>query len=297
MKIGYPVINQALGHISSHTFRLALLSEERLFKTIQENLDSVEATIHWNMAHNLLFYRIGSGIIPFGSHANMSLNWQDEFKERIARIGEYIKANNMRISMHPGQYVVLNSPSDTTFANSVRELAYNAELLDMLGLDSTHKFQFHLGGIHGDRDASTQLFIKRYNQLPENVRRRLVIENDERVASLAQCMEIHKACGIPVLFDTLHHEVNNNGETVLAGLKIAASTWGENDGTQMIDYSTQNPDKKTGAHAVTLDVERFRSFIKSLKNREVDIMLEIKNKEASALQAVVVLNSLDTPGF
>lgn len=292
MKIGYPVINQGLGHISSHTFRLAALSEAKLLKTATENIDSMEQTIAWNIERGLMFYRIGSGVIPFASHPAMVIDWQRPFRERLARIGKTIRDSGMRISMHPGQFVVINSPNETTYQNSVRELQYHADLLDLFGLDATHKVQFHLGGIHGEREASTAIFIERYNALPESIRRRLVIENDERVASLAQCLEIHKACGLPVLFDTLHHEVNNNGETVLAGLKRAAATWGPADGVPMIDYSSQNPDKKIGAHAVTLDVDKFRRFIKSLKGFDIDIMFEIKNKEASALQAQIVLQSL-----
>lgn len=292
MKIGYPAINLGLGHTSSHTFRLASLSEGRFNETVRLNLDSLMHTLKWNVEHGLYFYRISSSLIPFASHPAMTLSWKERFREDFERIGNFIKQNNMRISMHPGQYVVINSPNDNVYENSVKELQYHADVLDMLGLDRTHKFQFHLGGIHNDRDLSTKVFLERYNSLSESIKGRLVIENDERFASVKQCMAIHDICGIPILFDTLHHQVNNNGETLLKGLVAAMSTWNESDGVPMIDYSTQNPDKKVGAHAVTLDVIKFRSFAKSLKGRDIDIMLEIKNKEASALQAKIVIDNL-----
>jgi UV DNA damage endonuclease len=292
MKIGYPVTNLGLGCITSHTFRLAALSEERLFATVEENLDCLEQTLQWNVAHNLLFYRISSGLIPFASHPSMVYDWQGRFAEQLARIGTYIRDHDFRISMHPGQYVVINSPHQTTFENSVRELQYHSELLDLMGLDETHKVQIHLGGLHGNPAESTQTFIDRYKELPAAVRQRLVIENDERIASLQDCLKINAATSIPVLFDTLHHQVNNAGETVLKGVKLAMATWQEKDGLPMIDYSTQNPDKKTGAHAITLDTDKFRAFAKSLKALDIDIMFEIKNKEASVLQAQIILQTL-----
>jgi len=292
MKLGYPVINLGLGVTSSHTFRLALLSEEKLFNIVRKNLDALEETVRWNIEHNLLFYRISSNLIPFASHLNMDIAWQTKFAPDLARIGQYIKDNHMRISMHPGQFVVINSPNGSVYANSVRELQYHADILDLLQLDSTHKIQFHLGGLHGDAEGSREVFIQRYNALSDAIRSRLVIENDERFASVQECFELSKRCGIPVLFDTLHHEVKNDGETILAGLKKAMSTWGETNGIPMIDYSNQNPYKRVGAHAETIDVEKFRSFVRSLKGKDIDIMFEIKNKEASALQAQIVLEGV-----
>jgi UV DNA damage endonuclease len=222
----------------------------------------------------------------------LSLDWRSLVHNELRSLGEFVRRHSMRISQHPGQFVVLNSPSDTVFHNSIAELQYHADLLDMMELDTTHKLQIHVGGLYGDAERSGRIFVERYADLPEAIRRRLVIENDERVASLQDCLRIHAATGIPVLFDTLHHQVNNNGETPLAGLKLAMATWSPKDGVPMIDYSDQNPDKKTGAHAISLDVGRFRSFARSLRGRDIDIMFEIKNKEASALQAKIVIDNL-----
>jgi UV DNA damage endonuclease len=292
MKIGYPAMNLGLGCKSSHTFRLASLTPERFEETARRNLTCVKRVIGWNIEQRLLFFRIGSGLIPFASHKEFSIDWVSLFKTELHEIGELIKNNAMRISMHPGHFVVLNSPSDAVFNNSVAELQYHSDLLDAMGLDKSHKVQLHLGGLHGEPEESIKVFINRYEQLPMQIKQRLVIENDERVASLQDCLRIHEACGIPILFDTLHHQIKRHDETVLKGLDLAMKTWDTKDGIPMVDYSTQDPDKKPGAHTQTLDVDNFRSFIKSLRKRDIDIMLEIKNKEASALQARLVLDNL-----
>jgi UV DNA damage endonuclease len=299
MKLGYPAINLGLGCTSSHTFRLASLTADRLRDTVALNLACLRRTIEWNTAHDLRFFRITSNLIPFASHPAMQqigIDWRDLVRDELRSLGDFVRRHDMRISQHPGQFVVLNSPSDTVYRNSVAELQYHADLLDMMGLDASHKLQIHVGGLYGDAESSGRIFAERHAQLPEAIRRRLVIENDERVASIQDCLRIHEATGIPVLFDTLHHAVNNRGETTLAGLKLAMATWGKDDGVPMIDYSDQNPDKKTGAHAISLDVVRFRSFVRSLRGRDIDIMFEIKNKEASGLQAKIVVDNLASTG-
>ena len=293
VKLGYPAINQALECRCSGTFRLASYSEERMTATIAANLDCLERTLRWNVEHRLMFFRITSNLIPFASHpVSAGYDWRERFAPRLAEIGAYVREQGFRISLHPGQFVVLTSPNPATVASSIAELEYHASLLEGLGLDRSHKFQIHLGGVFGDRTASLNTFATRYAELSQRVRDRLVIENDERAASLADCLVLHRVCGIPVLFDTFHHTIRNEGETPLKALDAAMATWAPEDGVPMVDYSTQDEDKKPGAHTETLDVEHFRSFAKRIKQREIDVMLEIKNKEASAMQARVVLDEL-----
>lgn len=86
----------------------------------------------------------------------------------------------MRLSMHPGQYVVLNSQRTNVVRAAVDELSYHADFLDAMGLTSEHKINLHVGGVYGDRHVSLQMFRENFHNLPENVKTRLVIENDER---------------------------------------------------------------------------------------------------------------------
>ncbi|MBS3782244.1 MAG: hypothetical protein KGY66_03330 [Candidatus Thermoplasmatota archaeon] len=40
------------------------------------------------------------------------------------------------------------------------------------------------------------------------------MENDDTFYSLKDCLDIHQKCGVPVLFDNLHHRVNSSGEGI-----------------------------------------------------------------------------------
>ncbi|SHJ14507.1 UV-damage endonuclease [Hymenobacter daecheongensis DSM 21074] len=293
MKIGYPCVNESLDCSAASTFRLASYSAERVETTVAGNLACLQRILEYNVAHGLRFFRIGSGIVPFGSHPINTFPWQTRFAAEFRAIGDYIRAENMRVSLHPDQFVVLNSPNPDIVQRSIEELIYQGTMLDLMEMDSTAKLQIHVGGLYGDRDAAIARFIATYHTLPEAVRRRLVIENDDRLFSLHDCRRVHEAVGIPVLFDNFHHECLNHGEPMAEALRQAAATWHPtHDGVLMMDYSSQQPGERKGKHTSTLEETLFREFLTHLHGLDVDIMLEIKDKEASACRAIGVLREL-----
>ena len=116
----------------------------------------------------------------------------------------------------------------------------------------------------------------------------LVIENDERLYTLSDCLAIHERTGIPVIADTFHHSLSNNGELFTSLLDPVRKTWKARDGIPMIDYSSQEPGKRVGAHAMHIVEEDFRKFLKETRPADFDVMLEIKDKEKSALAALAI---------
>lgn len=291
MKIGYPCINNSIGCTSSQTFRLKSYSEDRLKEKIDANLVCLQKTLEYNMAHRLLFFRIASGIIPFASHPVNTFDWQEHYRGKLETIGEYISKNKFRISVHPDQFTLINSLGDDIFERSKRELLYHADLLDCLNLDLSAKIQIHVGGAYGDKVKSMATFISRYVTLDNAIKRRLVIENDERLYTAGDCLSISRQTGIPVLFDVFHHRINHQLESALDYFALANQTWNEErDGVMMVDYSSQKLIGKKGQHAESIDEEDFRSFLLGTQEFDFDIMLEIKDKEVSALKALEILN-------
>ncbi|WAI01757.1 UV DNA damage repair endonuclease UvsE [Methanogenium organophilum] len=292
MKIGYPCINQSLPCRSSRTFRLRSYTDERLLSTVEGNLRCLGEILRYNASNGILFFRITSDLVPFASHPVCTADWQESLQEEFAAIGTYIRDHHMRISMHPDQFIVLNAKDPDVLERSVAELAYHAEVLDLLGLDATAKIQLHVGGVYGDREESIGRFIDRYLSLDEPIVRRLVIENDDRRYTSRECLRIHAETGIPVIFDTLHHRVNASGEEPVADIfPEVATTWGPSDGIPMVDYSTQDTKGRPGKHAATIDIDDLLRFTGEIRPLDVDIMLEIKDKEASALRALAALKS------
>ena len=286
MRIGYPCINRSIGCLSSRTFRLKSYSEERLISTVENNLDCLLKTLNWNYEHDILSFRITSDLVPLASHPICQYNWQDHFKNQLSSIGRYAINKSMRISMHPGQYTLLNSIKEEVIENSIKDLEYHTDILDLMNMDSSAKIQIHVGGVYGDKKSAISRFISTYEDLNPRIKRRLVIENDEKSYSLSDCMQISQATKIPIVYDTLHHEANNNGESVYDSLEMVSGTWDKEDGIPLTDYSTQEVNQKVGKHSESIDRVHFRQFLLESKPFNFDIMLEIKDKEYSALIAV-----------
>ena len=293
MKIGYPCVNEAMDCSAAHTFRLASYSEERLLAAVAANLTCLRRLLEWNVAHGLLFFRMGSGIVPFGSHEINDFPWQTHFAAAFRALGDYIRATGLRVSFHPDQFVVLNSPSPDIVRRSVAELVYQGSMLDLMGLDGTAKLQIHVGGLYGDRELAIGRFAAVHATLPAAVQARVVVENDDRLFPLRDCLRLHALTGVPILFDNFHHECLNHGEPLHAALRLAAATWHPlRDGVPMMDYSSQAEGARKGKHTDDLVDEQFRGFLAELHGLDLDLMLEIKNKEVSALRAVAILREL-----
>ncbi len=292
MKIGYPCINWTIGCKGDRTFRLKSYSESRLRETVKNNLDCLETMLAFNIEQGLLFFRITSDLVPFASHPVCELDWAGAFREQFRAIGATIRRHAIRISMHPGQYTVLNSPKERVVENAIAELEYHGTVLDAMELDRSAKIQVHVGGVYGDKAASMERFIARYEALDPQIRDRLVIENDDRSYTLADCLAIHDGSCVPVLFDIFHHAVNPSDRsralTLNEGIALAAATWTDDDGPLMVDYSSQEPDGRRGHHAEHLDERHFSRFLDTTRPHDFDLMLEIKSKEEAALRAVTL---------
>lgn len=286
MKIGYPCINRSIGCSSGRTFRLSSYSDERLEETVRENLRCLDEILRFNLKECILFFRIGSGLVPFASHPVCTAPWEETFAKTLQEIGRFVREHEMRISMHPDQFVVINAKDPGIIERSVAELRYHAALLDAIHLDETAKIQIHVGGVYGDPESAMKRFYTEYSRLDESILRRLVVENDDSRYTLADCLRIHEEIGIPVLFDVFHHTVNPSGAGVAEAVELAGATWQPRDGTPMIDYSTPMPGGRKGRHAESLDNADFERFLTETAPSDMDIMLEIKDKEKSALAAV-----------
>jgi UV DNA damage endonuclease len=289
MKIGYPCINNSIDCTANSTFRLRNYSEGNLKEKIKNNLSCLNKILEYNLKHNLLFFRISSDLIPFASHPICTFNWQNEYKNELKKIGEFIKKNNIRISMHPDQFVLINALNQAIVEKSIKELEYHCNVLDSMGLDSSAKIQIHVGGVYGDKKSAIERFITNYLTLPDMVKKRLTIENDERLYSLKDCLYINSKIGIPIIFDSFHHECFNNGEDIRKAIMLAKNTWKKKDGILMLDYSSQKSNSRIGSHTESINLKLFQKFILDTKGLDFDIMLEIKDKEKSALKAVKVI--------
>src|SRR3954462_5905825 len=109
LRLGYACVNTALPS-PARTTRLPNATPERLLELAAANLDALEAILRWNVAHDVSVFRVSSGAIPFGGHTVNDVPWDDALAPRFGAVAGFVRSSGLRLSTHPGQFVVLGSP-------------------------------------------------------------------------------------------------------------------------------------------------------------------------------------------
>lgn len=293
MRIGYACLAVAVPGSALKGCTLKNANEERLLSLTGHNLAALEAIVDYNIKNGIGLYRISSDLVPFGSSEAEGLRWDAVFADQIRQIGEKIRCACMRVSMHPGQYTHLSSPDAGIAARSEADLRYHAKVLDALGAGLDGKIILHLGGAYGDKRAAKVRFVARFAGLEDAVKRRLVLENDDSIYHIGDVLEVAEKAGLPVVFDALHDRVNPADACVPAREWIGrcSATWQAADGPQKIHYAQQNPARRPGAHSETIAVDDFLDFVSPLAEMGLDVMLEVKDKNRSAVKCLNCLSN------
>lgn len=292
MSIGYACLTVGVPGVKQRTCTIKNVAPDVLINLIQSNLEAQNKILDYNIKNGIHLFRISSDIIPFGSHPVNTLKWWEVFSDKLNELGHKAITNGIRLSMHPGQYTVINSPDEAVAVRAVEDLRYHARLLDAMGIGSEHKIILHIGGIYGDKTAALERFIGQYRCLDENIRQRLVIENDDRQYTISDVLSVGESEGIPVVFDNLHHQINpDNTLSEMEWITACAGTWKQWDGIPKIHYSQQDTGKRPGSHSTTMNVDDFLMFYNCIPNPNTDIMLEVKDKNLSAIKCINAITS------
>lgn len=266
------------------SFKLATLQKRGLEKVIEiykENIDTTSGIIRYCKNSGIKFYRLGS-IFPFSTHKELEkFDYVQYFDNDIYELGQLIRVTNTRISIHSSPYCILNSSNLDTVRRSILELKHHANLMNVMELPSNNRAVVHVGGKDGGKEEAKTRFIENFNGLPEDIKKRVVLENDDKVFSFKDVEDIHKETGVPIVIDIFHHRVYNPEKIEeIEALTRACFTWGKGE-TPEIHYSSQDPEKVKGSHSATLNVEQFLSFLHQVTHLSFDVMLEVKDTHQS----------------
>jgi UV DNA damage endonuclease len=200
--------------------------QDRLRDLYAANVARLEAALDFCICHQIYLYRITSDLFPFAD-APVGGPLLAEVAPELARLGQKATKADIRLVMHPDQFVVISSETPRVVENSICILAHHARVLDLLGQPRS---PWALVEIHGGKSKRGDALIETIRGLPDPIRSRLALENDESAYSAAEILAICKAAGVPMVFDAHHHVVKEKlesyehpsvGEMVLA----ARETW------------------------------------------------------------------------
>ena len=240
-RMGYACINMQLSNQKPRIYTGRSMIK-RTFKSkgieyaselgLQNTKDLFEI-IKWNKENGFNFFRITSNLFPWCSEyklEDMPHHW--EIAGILGEIGKYVDEHDIRITSHPGPFNVLTSPHEHVVENCINDLSIHGEVFDMMGLSRTpyNKINIHIGGVYGDKKSAMERFCKNFERLPNSVKSRLTVENDDK-ASMYSVVDLYEGVyckiGIPIVFDYHHHRFNTGGLSEEDALEVAISTWGD----------------------------------------------------------------------
>ncbi len=257
---------------------------------IIENLCDVLKIMDWNEQNGIKVYRLSSEMFPHKSNPKVEDYNYDFALELLKLIGEKSKKYNQRLTFHPGQYNVVGTPNDKTFNQTCVDLKYHADVLDLMGLGKNSVMVVHGGGMYGDKEKTKLRWCEQYQKLPENVKKRLVLENCEKSFSIKDCLEVSDKINIPIVFDTHHFECykllhpDEDFEDANVYIPLILETW-KKRGIKPKFHVSEQGSGRCGHHSDYIkEIPEYLLEIPEKYNVDIDIMIEAKCKELAILK-------------
>lgn len=277
---------------------------DTLKEKIIQNLKDTLTLMDWNEKHGIKVFRLSSELFPHKSNPKVEDYSFDFAIPYLKEIGKKSKMYGQRLTFHPGQYNVVGTPDEKTFQQTCVDLKYHADVLDLMDLDNNSVIVVHGGGVYGDKEKTIKRWCDQYNRLPENVQRRLVIENCEKCFSIKDCLKIAIKTSIPIVFDTHHftcYKKLHPDETFYPPeyyIKHLLPFWKRRNIKPKCHVSEQGSGR-IGHHSDYVEtIPSYLLEIPSRHNTSIDIMIEAKAKEQALFhlyKKYPYLNPLNTP--
>lgn len=271
------------------------LKTYKLEELVKQNLYNTKRILIHNDARDIKVYRFTSKLVPLATHPEV-IQWDyvKRFKKELLDIGDYVKSHNLRVSAHPDHFTLLNTPKADVLDTSIRDLHYHGTLFEGMGLSEEEgKLVLHVGGLYEGKAEALQRFEKNFLELPSSIRKRIILENDDKIYTAKDVLKLCRKLKIPMVLDIHHHWCHHEGEDIVDMIEAIFQTWEGEKFPPKIHVSSPKPGKNIRAHADNVDVKFFYAFLeKALRlNHNFDVMIEAKNKDKALLNLMKELEN------
>ncbi|MGV3774981.1 MAG: UV DNA damage repair endonuclease UvsE [Verrucomicrobiales bacterium] len=274
---------------------------------LRVSLDYLRQMLEYLYLRRIRMYRMSSDLAPYATHPDMP-QFHGMIKEcsaDLAEIGAKARSLDIRLSFHPSQFIVLNSPDSNLVKKSIDDLSAQSEMLDCMSAGPEAVVVIHTGGAYDDKPAAMQRWVHTWKKLlPEHVKNRLVLENDDLRFSAADVLQIHEQTGVRLIFDYQHFWCMNSQQLDLREtVQKFLSTWPagvrpkihfSTPRSEMREVTRKN--KKSGknetafvapvwtGHADFCNPFEFCTFMRTVNGFKFDVMLESKSKDLALIR-------------
>jgi len=290
IRLGYVALPVTLDITASKTITLTNYKklgkkkgEEKREKLFLENTDNLMKILKYNLKNNIHFYRMTSHLVPLLTYKDSYDNILVKHKNKLSEIGDFIKTNNMRVDIHPDQFNVLNSNNPSVVEATISNLNYYDDLMNKLKLKTN--IILHIGSSQGGKKESMNRFLNNFNKLNKSIKKKIAVENDDKVFNIRNVLSIAKKIDVPVVLDYHHFLVNRNNEKIEDYIADIFDTWKT---IPKIHFSSPKSKKEKRSHHDYINSDIFIDFIEKIKfcDRDFDIMIEAKKKDEALFKLV-----------
>ena len=289
INLGYACINMALQKqkVCSNRGMIKRTFQAKGIKYASElaliNVKALKKIIEWNNANGIKVYRMTSCLFPWMSEYDIfSLPDIDAIADTMSEAGEIAMSGGQRLSFHPGPFNCLASANDGVVQKTIAELDAHSTQMDLMGLPESPqaKINIHIGGAYGEHDKALDRFCRNFARLAQNTQARLTVENDDR-PSLYSTKMLHDGVfskiGIPIVFDSHHHELGPQDIDYHDAFYLARSTWPDGIKQQCHHSNSKRHYEDDSVRASAHSDWYYTPF--ENYGEPVDVVLECKKKE------------------
>ncbi|MBD2871236.1 UV DNA damage repair endonuclease UvsE [Paenibacillus arenilitoris] len=285
----------------------------KLERIAEENLHNTLRILKLCKTDRIQMYRFSSKLIPLATHEAVT-DWDpfQALKPGFEEIGRFVRDNRMRVSFHPDHFCVFSTPRPEVLAKSEQDLRNHVRMLEAMGLDETAKCNIHIGGAYGDKAASGERFVRQFEALPDRLKRRVTLENDDKTFTARETLEAAERTSVPMVLD-IHHYAVNPGDTDEDELHRelwprVERTWrkererlGYTDAQQLpakIHASSPKSAADPRSHADLVEPEPLLRFLKQAARctTHLDCMLEAKSKDVALVRLIDDFRQMEAQG-
>jgi len=260
---------------------------EKLSNISFENILNLEKALIFCIQNKISAFRITSKLFsaithPIHGYKLSDLPNSDILFSKMKNIKRMAEQNKLRLSFHPDQFIVLNTPNNSTFQNSLNELIMHTEIAEILGIDVIN---IHGGGMYGNKKEALQKLTYRLKQLSPTILKHLTLENDDKCFTPQDLIPVCKEVGIAFCYDAHHHRILKDKLSIEEATDQAISTWNREPQFHISSPKDGWNNKKPNRHS---DYINLSDIPKCWLDKTLTIDVEAKAKELAVLSLMQV---------
>lgn len=260
--------------------------ERKIFfkNLILQNCSSLLKALIFCKNHHIGSFRVNSRFFPLYTHPRYGYKLEDlpEVKDIyiwLKKIKNFSKENNIRLTMHPDQFVVLNSISKKVVKSSILEIKYHQLVASLINADV---IIIHVGGVYGNKKEA----LKRLEKVLSSISKKYIaLENDDKSYSPKDLLFFCKKNKIAFVYDVHHHRCLKDGLLEEDVTKMAIETWEKEPLFHLSSPLLGWKAKDIRKHSGYINIKDFPKCWYHLKEN-VTIEIEAKEKEVAILKLI-----------